>query len=45
VGGDARAVALGSGGAEDLGVEEHASSLIRAAVRGERFGELEILRR
>jgi len=26
-------------------MEEHASSLIGAAARGERFGELEILRR
>jgi len=26
-------------------MKEHASTLIRAATRGERFGELEILRR
>jgi len=26
-------------------MKEHASTLIRAAARGERFGELEILRR
>jgi len=45
VGGDARPVALGAGRAEDLGMKEHASSLIGAAARGERFGELEILRR
>jgi hypothetical protein len=45
VGGAARPVALGGGRAEDLGMKEHASSLIGAAPRGERFGELEILRR
>jgi len=43
--GAARAVALGGRRGEDLGMEEHASSLIGAAARGERFGELEILRR
>jgi hypothetical protein len=43
--GAARAVALGGRGGQDLGMEEHASSLIGAAARGERFGELEILRR
>jgi hypothetical protein len=43
--GAARAGALGGRRGEDLGMEEHASSLIAAAARGERFGELEILRR
>jgi hypothetical protein len=37
--GAARAVALGGRRGEDLGMEEHASSLIGAAARGERFGE------
>src|SRR4051794_36107820 len=38
----ARAVALGAGRPEDLGMDEHAFTLTARAGDGERFGELEI---
>jgi hypothetical protein len=40
-----RPVALGARRSEDLGVKDHAPTLNAPLAGGERFGELEILRR